>query len=46
MKVYCQECWFSDNWDAIDFGSEYDFFKCPDLDLDPGQFWIWIQVGI
>jgi len=24
-KVYCQSCWFSDNWDAIDYGKSFDF---------------------
>ena len=23
-KVYCYNCWFSDDWDAFDFGIEYD----------------------
>lgn len=25
--VYCQKCWWSDNWDALDYGMEYDFDK-------------------
>ncbi len=25
FPVYCRECWFSDTWDAIDFGRDYDF---------------------
>ncbi|MFA6533636.1 MAG: hypothetical protein WCT37_00520 [Patescibacteria group bacterium] len=24
-KVYCHECWFSDKWDGLDFGRDYDF---------------------
>jgi hypothetical protein len=27
FPVYCQECWFSDKWDALTFGREYDFSK-------------------
>jgi len=27
LKVYCQDCWFSDKWDAIDYGQDYDFYK-------------------
>ena len=27
IKVYCQKCWFSDGWDAIDFGFDYDLSK-------------------
>jgi hypothetical protein len=23
-KVYCQPCWWSDKWDGIDYGMEYD----------------------
>lgn len=23
--VYCQRCWWSDNWDPMDYGQEYDF---------------------
>ena len=25
--VYCQPCWWSDKWDAADFGKDYDFSK-------------------
>lgn len=25
--VYCQKCWWSDNWDALDYGADYDFEK-------------------
>jgi len=25
--VYCQKCWWSDKWDPIDYGLEYDFNK-------------------
>ncbi|OGD67794.1 hypothetical protein A3F08_01360 [Candidatus Berkelbacteria bacterium RIFCSPHIGHO2_12_FULL_36_9] len=25
--VYCQECWWSDKWDAKDYGMEFDFNK-------------------
>lgn len=25
--VYCKECWFSDGWDAMQFGRDYDFSK-------------------
>jgi len=24
-KVYCKECWWSDNWDQLQHGREYDF---------------------
>ncbi|MBI3626963.1 hypothetical protein HY224_02875, partial [Candidatus Uhrbacteria bacterium] len=24
FPVYCQECWWSDKWDATSFGVEYD----------------------
>ena len=24
---YCQTCWYSDNWDAIQYGQNYDFLK-------------------
>lgn len=26
-KMYCNECWWSDEWDPIDFGRDYDFSK-------------------
>jgi hypothetical protein len=26
-NVYCDKCWWSDNWDAIDYGREVDFSK-------------------
>ncbi|MBI3335228.1 MAG: hypothetical protein HY001_01905 [Candidatus Portnoybacteria bacterium] len=25
--VYCQECWWSDKWDPLSYGREYDFSK-------------------
>lgn len=25
FKVYCQSCWWSDKWDASEFGRDYDF---------------------
>ncbi len=25
--VYCQQCWWSDNWDSLSYGKEYDFSK-------------------
>ena len=25
--VYCQKCWWSDNWDPMEYGQEYDFKK-------------------
>ena len=27
FPVYCHECWFSDKWDGINFGREYDFSR-------------------
>jgi hypothetical protein len=27
FPIYCTDCWFSDNWDALSFGREYDFSK-------------------
>lgn len=27
FPVYCQSCWYSDNWDAGEFGRDYDFSK-------------------
>ncbi len=27
FPVYCRECWWGDNWDAISYGREYDFTK-------------------
>jgi len=27
FPVYCHECWFSDKWDGIDFGVNYDFLQ-------------------
>ncbi len=27
FTVYCMECWFSDKWDPMDYGREYDFSK-------------------
>jgi len=26
-KVYCPECWWSDKWDPLDYGRDYDFSK-------------------
>ncbi len=26
-KVYCPRCWWSDNWDPLDYGQDYDFSK-------------------
>ena len=26
-KVYCQQCWWSDKWEAMEHGQEYDFSK-------------------
>lgn len=25
--VYCNKCWWSDNWDSLDYGQDYDFSK-------------------
>ncbi|MEI8174728.1 MAG: hypothetical protein WCG28_02135 [bacterium] len=25
FPVYCHECWWSDNWNPLDYGSDYDF---------------------
>lgn len=25
--VYCNKCWWSDNWDPMDYGQEYDFSR-------------------
>ncbi|MBI3626441.1 hypothetical protein HY224_00130 [Candidatus Uhrbacteria bacterium] len=27
FKVYCRECWYSDKWDGLDYGMDYDFSK-------------------
>lgn len=27
FPVYCQECWWSDKWDPLSFGRDYDFSK-------------------
>jgi len=27
FPVYCRSCWFSDKWDATDYGRDYDFSK-------------------
>ena len=24
-KVYCSKCWYSDKWDPLEYGKEYDF---------------------
>lgn len=26
-RVYCADCWWSDKWDGLDFGREFDFEK-------------------
>ncbi len=26
-KVYCQTCWWSDRWDPLDYGRDYDFSR-------------------
>ena len=26
-KVYCTDCWWSDKWDATEYGRDYDFSK-------------------
>ncbi len=26
-KVYCPRCWWSDNWDAYEYGRDYDFSR-------------------
>ncbi len=25
--IYCNECWWSDKWDATDYAREYDFSR-------------------
>ena len=27
FPVYCQKCWYSDNWNPMDYGKDYDFNK-------------------
>lgn len=27
FPVYCRECWYSDKWEATNYGQEYDFSK-------------------
>ena len=27
FPVYCKECWYSDKWDATEYGQDYDFSK-------------------
>ena len=27
FKVYCKECWYSDKWDPLEYGRQYDFSK-------------------
>ncbi len=27
FPVFCRECWWGDNWDALSYGREYDFSK-------------------
>ncbi len=27
FPVYCRSCWYSDKWDALDYGRDYDFSK-------------------
>ena len=26
-KMYCSKCWWSDNWDSLSYGRDYDFSK-------------------
>ena len=26
-KVYCPQCWWSDNWDPLQYGRDYDFSR-------------------
>jgi hypothetical protein len=26
-KVFCQKCWWSDNWSALDYGRDFDFSR-------------------
>ncbi len=38
FPVYCHECWWSDKWDSIEYGKDYDFSKsffdcCIDLEI-------------
>ena len=25
IKIFCQNCWFSDNWEAVEYGKEFNF---------------------
>lgn len=27
INVYCNKCWWSDKWDAMDYGQDYDFSR-------------------
>jgi len=27
FKVYCQSCWWSDKWDTLDYGRDFDFSR-------------------
>jgi hypothetical protein len=27
FPIYCVNCWWSDDWDAIDYGREFNFGK-------------------
>lgn len=27
FAVYCRDCWYSDKWDPLDYGRDYDFSK-------------------
>ena len=27
FKIYCKECWYSDKWDPLEYGREYDFSR-------------------
>ena len=27
FPVYCRECWWSDKWDAVSYGKDFDFSK-------------------
>ncbi|MEK0338466.1 MAG: hypothetical protein QQN41_13640, partial [Nitrosopumilus sp.] len=26
-KIYCPHCWWSDNWDPLEYGRDYDFSR-------------------
>src|SRR3989339_1540309 len=27
LKVYCPKCWYSDQWDPMEYGQDYDFSR-------------------